>query len=1141
MSEEILKALMQLFAIVSKQDGLVSELQRARVETFLKQQISPNQVSEYLAFFDKESGYDEQKKLTDLDEKPRLTSVNDSVKTLGICRKINKTLEQKQKIVVFVRILEMIWADKNISPLAMELIETVASVFKIEDEEYLDLQKFVFEDKEHFEKSQHILRVDGVKAKQVGRKQVVKEDNKHIYYENFVGEVLFLKVNSVELYFLKSNSKNLYLNGLPISEGSVNIFPSGSTLKMPTGKPLYYSEISSRFLKDQLDVNISFNAKEVKYVFPNGRIGLHNINISEETGKLVGIMGASGAGKSTLLNVLNGIDAPTSGRVLINGIDIHKEKDKIEGVIGYVPQDDLLIDELTVYENLFYSGKLCLSNLTDEQLHERIINLLKSLDLLMTKDLKVGNPLEKTISGGQRKRLNIGLELLREPSVMFVDEPTSGLSSRDSDNIMDLLKELTLKGKIIFVVIHQPSSDIYKMFDKMFILDVGGYTVYYGNPVEALLYFKKKSNQVDQDSGECVSCGNVNPELVFNIIDAKLVDDYGRHLDQRKVTPIQWNQYFENEIKYDIVEDATDQPPNSLFIPTKIKQWWTFVQRDILSKLKNMQYVLINTLEAPALAFVLATIVKNATDSVNYNFFKNDNVPAYIFMSIVVAMFMGLTISAEEIIKDRRILKREQFLNLSKLSYLFSKFAILFSISAFQTLLYVLVGNSILDIQGMTFEYWLVLFSTACFANILGLNISASFNSAATIYILIPLILIPQMILSGAMFSFDKINKIFGGENRVPMIAESMVSRWAFEALEVEQFKANDFNKDLFFWNKLESDLNYRLAYLIPEIRERLNECNQLKYDTSDDAIEPFANNLSAIRYAIEDENLRLAEEHRFLETSLITPKNYNEEVGKKVKEHVNYLYDYYNEFFVEISSHLDGKKENLMAQKGKLNYQYLKDNYDNESLNNLVKNANHMNKIKILNGRFEQIIDPVYKTPERTSGIRAHFFSSIKPIPGTPFFASTFAVNIAVIWLMSVFCAVALYYDGLKKLIDRLSEVDWKNLSKPVLKWVVKVLKFKITILKLIYEYVIKGFYKYVILGFYKYVIKLIFITPVLWFFGGIGKIVLGFTSIFKSNKKPAPKATVKADSTAEKPAEEKKEEKDNKESNDIKNENKE
>ena len=142
---------------------------------------------------------------------------------------------------------------------------------------------------------------------------------------------------------------------------------------------------------------------------------------------------------------------------------------------------------------LYYNGKLCLSDLTEEELHDRIIELLKNLDLMSTKDLKVGNVLEKTISGGQRKRLNIGLELLREPSVLFVDEPTSGLSSRDSENIMDLLKELTLKGRIIFVVIHQPSSDIYKMFDKMFILDVGGYCVYYGNPVEALLYFKRKS------------------------------------------------------------------------------------------------------------------------------------------------------------------------------------------------------------------------------------------------------------------------------------------------------------------------------------------------------------------------------------------------------------------------------------------------------------------------------------------------------------------------------------------------------------------------------------------------------------------------------------------------------------------------
>src|SRR5690606_10976686 len=117
--------------------------------------------------------------------------------------------------------------------------------------------------------------------------------------------------------------------------------------------------------------------------------------------------------------------------------------------------------------------------------------MLLTLGLADSRDLKVGNPLEKTISGGQRKRLNIALELIREPSVLFVDEPTSGLSSRDSENIMDLLKELALKGKLVFAVIHQPSSDIFKMFDKLIIMDTGGYPIYYGNPVDSIIYFKK--------------------------------------------------------------------------------------------------------------------------------------------------------------------------------------------------------------------------------------------------------------------------------------------------------------------------------------------------------------------------------------------------------------------------------------------------------------------------------------------------------------------------------------------------------------------------------------------------------------------------------------------------------------------------
>ena len=149
-----------------------------------------------------------------------------------------------------------------------------------------------------------------------------------------------------------------------------------------------------------------------------------------------------------------------------------------------------VIDQMTQQKVPNDNQNLTPTSQTDNDVLETLVNrTLEALGLTEAKDLKVGNPLQKTISGGQRKRLNIGLELLREPSVLFVDEPTSGLSSRDSENIMDLLKELSLRGKMVFVVIHQPSSDIFKMFDSLLILDKGGHQIYYGNLIAFIEQF----------------------------------------------------------------------------------------------------------------------------------------------------------------------------------------------------------------------------------------------------------------------------------------------------------------------------------------------------------------------------------------------------------------------------------------------------------------------------------------------------------------------------------------------------------------------------------------------------------------------------------------------------------------------------
>ncbi|MBK8808837.1 MAG: ABC transporter permease [Bacteroidales bacterium] len=255
------------------------------------------------------------------------------------------------------------------------------------------------------------------------------------------------------------------------------------------------------------------------------------------------------------------------------------------------------------------------------------------------------------------------------------------------------------------------------------------------------------------------------------------------------------------------------------------------MKRDVLAKLYNMQYILINALESPIIAIFLAYIIKywnvDIKNQYGYVLSENDNLPVYIFMTVICSIFVGLTVSAEEIIADKRILKREAFLNLSRSSYLMSKVAILMVISAIQAFLFIILGNTILEIKGMYFEYWLVAFSTWCFANLLGLNISDSFKTAVTIYILIPFLVIPQIILSGIIVKFDKLNPTISNPKDIPIYGEIMTSRWAYEALAVKQFKDNEYEKLFYKWEKIMSQSDFIKNYWIKTLTNKLNACNR--------------------------------------------------------------------------------------------------------------------------------------------------------------------------------------------------------------------------------------------------------------------------------------------------------------------------
>ncbi len=1025
MSEEILKALTQLFAIITKQDGGVTERERQFVINFFQTELDRDSIKEYIELYDQFSGYG---KTDEDDGKSKLTSVKDSVKTLGICKKINKTLTQKQKVVVLIKLLELVSTDKNFSPQRMEIINTVSTVFNIDKDEYQLIESFVTtEDAKSLDYSDIILLNSAAYAEE-------GKHHKHVH-GHIEGTLVFMRIQSVEMYFTKYMGEELnILNGFTMQPNRVYLFSHGSTIKTQAGDALYYSDLVANFNEELKTAKLSFNVTIDELKFPNGAIGLRNVVISEGPGKLIGIMGASGAGKTTLLNVLAGLVKPTKGHILVNGFDIHTQKDRIHGVIGYVSQDDLLIEELTVYENLYYNAKLCFANFTEEQLQKRVMEVLENLGLDQRKDLKVGNVLEKTISGGQRKRLNIALELIREPAILFLDEPTSGLSSRDSENVIDLLKELSLKGKLIYVVIHQPSSDIYKMFDKMIIMDVGGYPAYNGHPVEAVTYFKKSTHQVDSNRGQCETCGNVNPEQIFNIIEAKVVDEYGQPTSKRKITPPQWYDLYKENFRINKVEDIKEEPPHSLSLPNKLKQTIIFATRDTLSKLSNKQYLLINLLEAPLLAFILAIIIKykSAPGGKEYIFRFNENFPAYMLMSIIVALFMGLTVSAEEIIRDRKILRRESFLNLSWNSYLVSKIMILFTMSAIQTFCFVLVGNLILEIEWSMFvPFWIALFTTSCLANVLGLNISSAFNSAVTVYVMIPLLLIPQMILSGLLFSFDRLNDFISTKGKVPIVADMMASRWAYEAIAVYQFKNNSYEQPFYDFEKYESQTDFHSSFLVDELNKKRKYIADNRDEKSDSIKAILTKDLNLIQTTLQNDYYK-----RGLEKELSTSwtlATFTPEFDKKLEDFLTAYKKFYLEGYNRAVTEREKvifKLENDKSTDYRLND--YKNKYFNESLADLVQNISEKNRILEYNGQLFQQINPIFLSPNPKGPLdyRAHFFAPEKKMFGQ--IISTYTFNMMVIWLMTIVLYITLYFELMRKLINSFDKVPGKvNLPK--------------------------------------------------------------------------------------------------------------
>ena len=480
-----------------------------------------------------------------------------------------------------------------------------------------------------------------------------------------------------------------------------------------------------------LSEEIAISATGISKTYNNGYTALKTMNIAVPSKSLLAIMGPTGCGKSTLLKCLNGDVRTTRGKVFIYNQELFSNYDYLKTQIGYVPQDDIVHKELTVYQCLYFTAKIRLDNASDDIINKKIKKILHELDITFIKDNLITD-----ISGGQRKRVAIGVELITDPLLLFLDEPTSPLDPQTINNFLDILKKLSDNGTTIIMVTHKP-EDLVRMDDVLFLSKVGSIT-YHGSANQYKEYFNVS-----------------NPVEVFSELSPPKSE--------------KWINKYKSSMVIESYSDNSKEIKSIKSFSFFNQSYW-LTRRYFQIKTNDRFNSLVMVLQAPIIAILICCIFKNISASV-------------LFISSVAAIWFGTNNASREIVSENSIYKRERMFNLSIVPYIFSKISVLTFFSIVQTflfvgILYVFYIDSLVSLTNPhLFSLWMLILSIA--ATCLGLFLSSVLKTTESVMSFVPLVLLPQIMLAGIIAKIDTIG--------IEVLSYFTISRWGTEGFAILQ------------------------------------------------------------------------------------------------------------------------------------------------------------------------------------------------------------------------------------------------------------------------------------------------------------------------------------------------------------------
>ncbi len=813
----------------------------------------------------------------------------------------------------------------------------------------------------------------------------------------FNSHLLVMFVDQIKTYVIRCLNKSGRLFDQDLEyQCNFRLLGPGSVLSLKGVPILTFSDLKSRFLHLYEKGALNLSIDQVQYHRKKGIRDVHAFSTEETTGQLIGMVGREGVGKSTLLKLLAGKIKPDSGSIAINGYDLWRYKYMLKGIIGFVPEEDLLFEELTVSDNLSLTARLYYSNLNKKEIDAKVNAVLSKLDLLELKHVVVGNAHSKRIQPGQRRMINIALELLREPQILLVDNALSGLGMSDASKVIKILHDYSFSGNLVITTISQADSGTFMLFDKIWILDEGGRAVYNGPVQDAPEYLLRKLKLSNQE------IDNIDPALLLDLVNYRLPDKEGQ-VWKRVMEPKDWHdEYLRDQILRETKHPAkTLLPARILKIPNLEIQLLIFSIRNFKCKFSRIGAIVKALITGPVIALLVALLFRFSGQG-QYTFLDNANIPAYQFISVIVALFMGLVLSADEIIRERNILEKEEYLEFSRFSYLNSKILYLFPVVALQTILYVGTGNLILGIKGLFWVYCLVLFSAACFGILLGLFLSAAMHNRDFLHKgVLPIVITLQVLLGGGLISYDQLN--LGRSKYTPFLGDLMVSKWGFEALAVEQFKNNPYNKLVYESNKKVEQASFYAFYAVPQLEETLALCRNTSQEDS------------AIYYSelLQNELLKIAaipDVFPFEYAGKVSELWKNETIQQETSDYLTYLSLHFYEQYENLVQQKNRLMENLADSLGVQKLAALRKKYHNTALEKVVTNNNSENEYFMAGTEIIRNKGAVYQDPVSNIG-RARLFFPVKLFNGQK--TDTLWFNISFIWLLTAICYLLVLFDA--------------------------------------------------------------------------------------------------------------------------------